>query len=240
MDFDKENESPVIQEAFPVVRTNQRLLPGLDEITPEIGGLIEEIDTSSPDLPTAEEALEQAIFQSQTRSPRLERQNALSFNILNIRNRDRVLEEIEDLTRIKLNKIVNEFRDLHQKYDYLKNEFESRVDRMRLTFEGIEDSELEQDPELKRLEKLMIILKNHYLWNLDMLNEELNHNKNLNKELNEKLYLGDKHKLIKDQINQWRSRCVRNRYPLKRVDEWCLELVVKINDIRDRMASSSH
>ena len=91
MDFDKENESPVIQEAFPVVRTNQRLLPGLDEITPEIGGLIEEIDTSSPDLPTAEEALEQAIFQSQTRSPRLERQNALSFNILNIRNRDNIL-----------------------------------------------------------------------------------------------------------------------------------------------------
>lgn len=240
MDFDKENSSPVIQEAFPVVRTNQRLLPGLDEITPEIGDLIEEIDTSSPDLPTAEEALEQAIFQSQTRSPRLERQNALSFNILNVRNRDRVLEEIEDLTRIKLNKIVNEFRDLHQKYDYLTNEIESRVDRMRLTFEGIEDSELEQDPELKRLDKLTIILKNHYLWNLDRLNEELNHNKNLNKELNEKLYLGNKHKLIKDQINQWRSRCIRNRYPLKRVDEWCLELVIKINDIRDSMASSSH
>ena len=46
--------------------------------------------------------------------------------------------------------------------------------------------------------------------------------------------------LIKDQINQWRSRCIRNRYPLKRVDEWCLELVIKINDIRDSMASSSH
>lgn len=239
MEFDKENEPPVIQEAFPVVRTD--LLPGLDEITPGLDEITTGLDaTSSPDLPTAEEALEQAIFQSQTRSPRLERQNTLSFNILNIRNRDRVLEEIEDLTRIKLNKIINEFRDLHQKYDYLKNEIESRVDRMRLTFEGIEESELEQDPELKRLEKLMTILKNHYLWNLDRLNEELNHNKTLNKEFNEKMYLGDKHKLIKDQINQWRSRCIRNRYPLKRVDEWCLELVVKINDIRDRMASSSH
>ena len=162
MEFDKENESPVIQEAFPVVRTN--MLPGLDEITPEINGsLLDEINTnSSPELPTAEEALEQAIFQSQTTSPRLlERQNAMSFNILNIRNRDRVLEEIEDLSRIKLNKIVREFRDYHQKYDYLRNEYESRIDRMRLTFEGIEETELDQDPELKKLEKLMLLLKQH-------------------------------------------------------------------------------
>ena len=241
MEFEKENESPVIQEAFPVVRTN--MLPGLDEITPEINGsLLDEIHTnSSPELPTAEEALEQAIFQSQTTSPRLlERQNAMSFNILNIRNRDRVLEEIEDLSRIKLNKIVREFRDYHQKYDYLRNEYESRIDRMRLTFEDIEETELEQDPEIKRLNKLMVILKHHYINNLDRLSDELNSNKDMHKQLGEKLYLGNKHKLIKDQINQWRSRCLRNRYSLKRVDEWCLELVRKINDIRDQMASSSH
>lgn len=243
MEFDKENESPVIQEAFPVVRTNTNMLPGLDELTPEINGsLLDEINTnSSPELPTAEEALERAIFQSQTTSPRLlERQNALSFNILNIRNRDRVLEEIEDLSRIKLNKIVREFRDYHQKYDYLRNEYESRIDRMRLTFEGIEESELEQDPELKKLEKLMLLLKHHYIFNLDRLSDELNNNKDMNKQLGEKLYLGKKHKLIKDQINQWRSRCLRNKYSLKRVDEWCLELVRKIDDIRDQMASSSH
>lgn len=243
MEFDKENESPVIQEAFPVVRTNTNMLPGLDELTPEINGsLLDEINTnSSPELPTAEEALERAIFQSQTTSPRLlERQNALSFNILNIRNRDRVLEEIEDLSRIKLNKIVREFRDYHQKYDYLRNEYESRIDRMRLTFEGIEETELEQDPELKKLEKLMLLLKQHYIFNLDRLSEELNNNKELHRQLGEKLYLGNKHKLIKDQINQWRSRCLRNKYSLKRVDEWCLELVRKIDDIRDQMASSSH
>lgn len=244
MDFDKENESPVIQEAFPVVRTNQDFLPGLDELTPELGSLMDEINTnSSSELPTAEEVLERAIFQSQTtaNSPRsLERQNALSFNILNIRNRDRVLEEIEDLSKIKLNKILREFRDYHQKYDYLKNEYESRIDRMRLTFEGIEESELEQDPELKKLEKLMLLLKHHYIFNLDRLSEELNNNKDMNKQLGEKLYLGQKHKLIKDQINQWRSRCLRNKYSLKRVDEWCLELVRKIDDIRDQMASSSH
>lgn len=241
MEFDKENSSPVIQEAVPVVRT---MLPGLDELTPDLGSLMDEINTnSSSELPTAEEALERAVFQSQTttNSPRsLERQNALSFNILNIRNRDRVLEEIEDLSRIKLTKILKEFRDYHQKYDYLKNEYESRIDRMRLTFEGIEEGELDQDPELKKLEKLMLLLKHHYIFNLDRLSDELNNNKDMNKQLGEKLYLGKKHKLIKDQINQWRSRCFRNKYPLKRVDEWCLELVRKIEDIRDQMASSSH
>lgn len=239
MDFDKENESPVIQPAYPVVRSNQELLPRLGEVTPELHSLIDEIDTDtdSSELPTAEELLEGIISEGR---PTLERQNAMDFNILNIRSRDKVLNDIENMTLIEINKIVDNFKDYHNKYDYLKNEYESRIDRMQLTFEGITEEELEQDPELKRLNKLLMILKKQYIYNLDRLSEELNNNKEMNKELNEPLYLGTKHKLIKDRINQWRSRCLRNRYPLKRIDEWCLELTRKISDIRDSMASSSH
>lgn len=243
MEFDKENQSPVIQPAYPVVRSNDELLPRLGEVTPELHSIIDEIDTdtdtdSSSLLPTADELLENII--SEGRRPTLERQNAMDFNILNIRSRDKVLNDIENMTLTEINKIVDNFKDYHNKYDYLKNEYESRIDRMQLTFEGITEEELEQDTELKRLNKLLMILKKQYIYNLDRLSEELNNNKEMNKELNEPLYLGTKHKLIKDQINQWRSRCLRNKYQLKRIDEWCLELVIKINDIRDRMASSSH
>ena len=244
MEFDKENQSPVIQPAYPVVRSNDELLPRLGEVTPELHSLIDEIDTdtdtdSSSLLPTADELLENII--SEGRRPTLERQNAMDFNILNIRSRDKVLNDIENMTLTEINKIVDNFKDYHNKYDYLKNEYESRIDRMQLTFEGgITEEELEQDTELKRLNKLLMILKKQYIYNLDRLSEELNNNKEMNKELNEPLYLGTKHKLIKDQINQWRSRCLRNKYQLKRIDEWCLELVIKINDIRDSMASSSH
>ncbi len=243
MEFDKENQSPVIQPAYPVVRSNDELLPRLGEVTPELHSLIE-IDTdtdtdSSSLLPTADELLENII--SEGRRPTLERQNAMDFNILNIRSREKVLNDIENMTLTEINKIVDNFKDYHNKYDYLKNEYESRIDRMQLTFEGgITEEELEQDTELKRLNKLLMILKKQYIYNLDRLSEELNNNKEMNKELNEPLYLGTKHKLIKDQINQWRSRCLRNKYQLKRIDEWCLELVIKINDIRDSMASSSH
>lgn len=247
MEFDKENQSPVIQPAYPVVRSNQELLPRLGEVTPELHSIIDEIDTdtdtnTSSELPTAEELLEGII--SEGRRPTLERQNAMDisdFNILNIRSRDKVLNDIENMTINQIHKIVDNFKDYHNKYDYLKNEYESRIDRMQLTFEnGITEEELEQDIELKRLYKLLMILKKQYIYNLDRLSEELNNNKEMNRDFNEPLYLGNKHKLIKDQINQWRSRCLRNKYQLKRIDEWCLELVVKINDIRDRMASSSH
>lgn len=247
MEFDKENQSPVIQPAYPVVRSNQELLPRLGEVTPELHSIIDEIDTdtdtnTSSELPTAEELLEGII--SEGRRPTLERQNAMDisdFNILNIRSRDKVLNDIENMTINQIHKIVDNFKDYHNKYDYLKNEYESRIDRMQLTFEnGITEEELEQDFELKRLYKLLMILKKQYIYNLDRLSEELNNNKEMNRDFNEPLYLGNKHKLIKDQINQWRSRCLRNKYQLKRIDEWCLELVVKINDIRDRMASSSH
>lgn len=239
MEFDKENQSPVIQPAYPVVRSNQQLLPRLGEVTPELHSLIDEIDTDTDtsELPTAEELLEGIISEGR---PTLERQNAIDFNILNIRSRDKVLNDIENMTINQIHKIVDNFKDYHNKYDYLKNEYESRIDRMQLTFEGITEVELEQDPELKRLNKLLMILKKQYIYNLDRLSEELNNNKEMNRDFNEPLYLGNKHKLIKDQINQWRSRCLRNKYQLKRIDEWCLELVDKINDIRDRMTSSSH
>ena len=238
MEFEKDVESPVIQEAVPVetrVMTNQQQnLTGLNELVPMID--LDDTDSSSPELPPAEEVLEEAISRPGPDNPRLFNH----FNLLEIRNRDQVLYEIENLSKIKLEKILNEFNNYHRQYNYLKNEFESTIDRIQLrTEEEMEISEIEQNPELKRLNILMTILKNHYLWNLDNFNEELNHNKILNKELNEELYLGNKHKAIKDRINKWRSRCVKNKYTIKRVDEWCLELVIKIQDIRNNIASSS-